>query len=233
MVGPVLPPSDTGVCGARPLRQQMAGVSLSAGRYPVAALDTLGSPGEVSERPKERDWKSRKRRKAFRGFKSRPLRWVRSQKRSETAQNLGSTEKKSRSGGSSLFPKRFGGGSTTVPLAAAVEGIDDADSSFARAGRPVVADVGELVPLPLDRVAASRRRRFLPTDVVSAALPADADEGYNREPYDQRGGYERPATQKRQRALLIESTRRRRRRRRGSAARRGCRRTTASPRSRS
>ena len=32
------------------------------------------SPGEVSERPKERDWKSRTRRKAFRGFKSRPLR---------------------------------------------------------------------------------------------------------------------------------------------------------------
>ena len=32
------------------------------------------SPGEVSERPKERDWKSRKRRKACRGFKSRPLR---------------------------------------------------------------------------------------------------------------------------------------------------------------
>ena len=31
-------------------------------------------PGEVSERPKERDWKSRTRRKACRGFKSRPLR---------------------------------------------------------------------------------------------------------------------------------------------------------------
>ena len=30
--------------------------------------------GEVSERPKERDWKSRTRRKAGRGFKSRPLR---------------------------------------------------------------------------------------------------------------------------------------------------------------
>ena len=32
------------------------------------------APGEVSERPKERDWKSRTRRKACRGFKSRPLR---------------------------------------------------------------------------------------------------------------------------------------------------------------
>ena len=40
----------------------------------TAALDTLRSPGEVSERPKERDWKSRTRRKACRGFKSRPLR---------------------------------------------------------------------------------------------------------------------------------------------------------------
>src|SRR5919202_501980 len=30
--------------------------------------------GEVSERSKERDWKSRKRRKALRGFKSLPLR---------------------------------------------------------------------------------------------------------------------------------------------------------------
>ena len=36
--------------------------------YPVALR------GEVSERPKERDWKSRTRRKACRGFKSRPLR---------------------------------------------------------------------------------------------------------------------------------------------------------------
>ena len=40
----------------------------------AGSADTLRSPGEVSERPKERDWKSRKRRKAFRGFKSRPLR---------------------------------------------------------------------------------------------------------------------------------------------------------------
>ena len=31
--------------------------------------------GEVSERPKEHDWKSCFRRKAERGFKSRPLRF--------------------------------------------------------------------------------------------------------------------------------------------------------------
>ena len=42
--------------------------SPSPGAIPCAA------PGEVSERPKERDWKSRTRRKACRGFKSRPLR---------------------------------------------------------------------------------------------------------------------------------------------------------------
>ena len=43
-------------------------------RLAPRSSDTLCPPGEVSERPKERDWKSRKRRKAFRGFKSRPLR---------------------------------------------------------------------------------------------------------------------------------------------------------------
>src|SRR6185312_4409302 len=39
-------------------------------------MEALGCKrrGEVSERPKERDWKSRTRRKAGRGFKSRPLR---------------------------------------------------------------------------------------------------------------------------------------------------------------
>src|SRR5439155_10238074 len=35
---------------------------------------TLAAPGEVSERSKERDWKSRMGRKVRRGFKSRPLR---------------------------------------------------------------------------------------------------------------------------------------------------------------
>ena len=49
---PVLPPSDSGICGARPLRQQKAGVSLFGAA-------NLCAPGEVSERPKERDWKSR------------------------------------------------------------------------------------------------------------------------------------------------------------------------------
>ena len=41
-------------------------------------MEALGCKrrGEVSERPKERDWKSRTRRKAGRGFKSRPLRLV-------------------------------------------------------------------------------------------------------------------------------------------------------------
>jgi hypothetical protein len=37
--------------------------------------DTLTLLGEVSEWPKERDWKSRTCRKVRRGFKSRPLRW--------------------------------------------------------------------------------------------------------------------------------------------------------------
>jgi hypothetical protein len=35
---------------------------------------TLVRLGEVSERSKERDWKSRMGRKVHRGFKSRPLR---------------------------------------------------------------------------------------------------------------------------------------------------------------
>ena len=39
-----------------------------------AAGATLAPPGEVSERSKERDWKSRMGRKVHRGFKSRPLR---------------------------------------------------------------------------------------------------------------------------------------------------------------
>ena len=56
--------ADPGRCGLR--RRVHAGLARSS--------DTLCPPGEVSERPKERDWKSRKRRKAFRGFKSRPLR---------------------------------------------------------------------------------------------------------------------------------------------------------------
>ena len=55
--------------GRRGLRRRVhAGLAARAPRIPCRP------PGEVSERPKERDWKSRKRRKAFRGFKSRPLR---------------------------------------------------------------------------------------------------------------------------------------------------------------
>ena len=45
----------------------------SSGRARRDAV-TLCGPGEVSERPKERDWKSRTCRKVRRGFKSRPLR---------------------------------------------------------------------------------------------------------------------------------------------------------------
>ena len=47
----------------------------SSPRRGRAAAIPCAAPGEVSERPKERDWKSRTRRKACRGFKSRPLRW--------------------------------------------------------------------------------------------------------------------------------------------------------------
>ena len=39
------------------------------------ASATIAAPGEVSERPKERDWKSRRRDLSPRGFKSLPLRW--------------------------------------------------------------------------------------------------------------------------------------------------------------
>src|SRR5919204_2782945 len=48
-------------------RRRLLGAGGLAARYP-------GPLGEVSERSKERDWKSRTGRKVRRGFKSRPLR---------------------------------------------------------------------------------------------------------------------------------------------------------------
>src|SRR5204862_4103076 len=48
-----------------------------AERHIGRAGDTLWPAGEVSERSKERDWKSRTGRKVRRGFKSRPLRCCR------------------------------------------------------------------------------------------------------------------------------------------------------------
>ena len=79
--------------------------------------------------------------------------------------------------------------STPVALAAAVvEGIENADASWWLGGRLVVAHVGELVPLPLEREVASRRRRVLPADVLGAVSPADPCQGDRSDRDAQRRG---------------------------------------------
>src|SRR5688572_33483401 len=95
MFGPVLPPSDTGICGARPLRQQMAGVSLFCRRYPVPALDTLGS---LERCPSGRRSATGNRVSVERRFAgSNPALSAGCVPRAvpKTAQNLGSTEEES------------------------------------------------------------------------------------------------------------------------------------------
>ena len=73
-------PRQSGRCPRAFADGRLASVALAASQaawlnHRLTYRATLAAPGEVSEWPKERDWKSRTCRKVGRGFESLPLRF--------------------------------------------------------------------------------------------------------------------------------------------------------------